>query len=202
MAQEKEKEEGQEEQKEAPAKPNSKKKLIIIGAAVLVLAVGGGAAAMVLGGKSAAKNVKKPGVEERPVEEEVKHYRTAELDTFVVNLSEAASFLKITIIVEYDPAILARGESGGDSGGGGHGGGGSGGEGEASGGKLPEAMKSREPMIKDAIIRVLSSKKPADVLSMDGKEQLKEELMEAINEALGLEEGPVVAIYFKEFLIQ
>ena len=63
-------------------------------------------------------------------------------------------------------------------------------------------MQAREPMMRDAVIRVLSSKKAVDVLSPEGKEKLKEELVEAINEAIGLEEGPVVNVYFTEFIIQ
>jgi flagellar protein FliL len=57
-------------------------------------------------------------------------------------------------------------------------------------------------MIKGAIIAVLSSKKASELLTRTGKETLKDELIEAINEALGLDESPVVNIYFKEFIIQ
>ena len=63
-------------------------------------------------------------------------------------------------------------------------------------------IAERLPMIKDAVIKVLSSKKAEEVLSADGKEHLKEELIEAINEAIGLEEGPVTGIYFEDFIVQ
>ena len=57
-------------------------------------------------------------------------------------------------------------------------------------------------MINDAIIRVLSSKTTEAVLSPDGKEQLKEELVEAINDASGLDEAAVANVYFTDFIIQ
>jgi flagellar basal body-associated protein FliL len=40
------------------------------------------------------------------------------------------------------------------------------------------------------------------VLTADGKERLKEELLETINEAIALDEAPVQQIYFAEFIIQ
>ena len=180
--------------KEGESKPKKGKgKLIIIIVVVLAL-VGGGAAFMLGGGKAEEKKV-----EEEEVEKE-KHYETAELETFVVNLGESASFIKVTMLVEYDPELL-HAAHGGEAGGEGHGGGASGGGEEKKGG-LPPAMEARKPMIRDAVIRVLSSKKAAEVLSKDGKEQLRQELVEAINEAIGMEEGPVVQVYFTDFIIQ
>lgn len=197
MAEEK-KEEGEGKEGEEQPKPKSKKKLIIIGAAVGVLAIGGGAFAFLGGGKPPPEE----GAQEQ-VEEET-HLATAELDTFIVNLSESASFLKIKIMIEYDPAVIAKttgGHDGGSEGGEGHGEGAAGDAGAAKGG-LPPALGERLPMIRDAVLHVLSSKKAEEVLSPEGKEQLKEELIEAINEATGLDEGPVVQVYFLEFLIQ
>ena len=143
---------------------------------------------------------------EEKVHEEVKHLETADLGTFVVNLSEATSFLKAHILVEFDNAIVEKqmkphgeGEEGAkEEGGGGHGGG------EKAGGAapLPEFMAHREVQIKDTLLRVLSSKKADDVLTSDGKERLKEELIEGLNEAVALEEPPLTAVFFTEFIIQ
>lgn len=192
MAEEK-KEEGAEGA-EGEAKPKSKKKLIIIIAAVVVL-LGGAGAFFMLGGKAEDKK------DEHAEEEDVKHYETAKLDTFIVNLSENSTFLKATILVEFDAAIInaaAHGEGGGSGEGGGHAGGGE----EGGEGALPAIFKKRQPMIYDAVIRVMSAKKASDVITTEGKEQLKQELIEAINEALGLDEAPIVNIYFTEFIIQ
>lgn len=193
------KEEEKEGAAEGEAKPKGKKKLFIIIAIVLLL-VGGGAAFMLMGGNPE----KKEGEEAEEPKEEEKHYETAKLDTFIVNLSENTTFLKTTILVEYDPALLhpkgeEHGSEGGEASGGGHG---SGGGGESAEAALPAEILKRKPMIHDAIIRVLSSKRSVEVLSPEGKELLKQELLEAINEAIGLEEGPVVNIYFTEFIIQ
>ena len=63
-------------------------------------------------------------------------------------------------------------------------------------------MAARETQIRDVIIRILSSKHADDLLTQDGKERLKEELLEGINEAVGLEEPAVTGVYFTEFIIQ
>ncbi|MFM1847516.1 MAG: flagellar FliL protein [Pseudomonadota bacterium] len=193
MSEEAEKKEGEGGHEEAAAGGGGGKKKLIIIAVVALLAVGGGAFAF-LGGS------KPPEGEQAEEIEEKKEYKVAELDTFIVNLSESTSFLKVKMLVEYDPATMAEGE-GGAEGGGGHGGGGGGGGG-AEKNELPPMLKARYPMIRDAIIRVISGKRATDVLTVTGKETLKQELIEAINEATGLDEPPVVNVYFTEFIIQ
>jgi len=186
------------EKEEAPAaeaaapKPKSKKKLIII-AVVGVLVLGGGIGFTLMGGGK-----KHEAAEEEPTEE-TKHYETVELDTFTVNLSMNSSFLKIKMILEYDPEIMAKTGEHGHGGGGAYGGGGSGGEDKKG---LPGILGERTPQIRDAILRTLTSKRAEEILTPEGKEQLKEELIDSINEATGLEEGPIVNIYFVEFIVQ
>ena len=191
VAEENEKEEKAEE---APKKKGKGKLIIIIVAVVLLAAIGGGAALFLGGGQKPAE-----GGEGEEQHKEVA-YQTARLDTFIVNLSESSAFIKVTLLIEYDPSVFVRAAGHGKGGGHASGEGGSGGE-KAEGG-LPPQMKEREPMIKDAIIRILSSKTTQEVLTVEGKEKLKEELIEGINEAIGLEEGPVVNVYFIEFIIQ
>jgi flagellar FliL protein len=191
-------EEKKEGEEGAVAKPKSKKKLfIIIGVVVLILAAG--VPILFLGGGEEVKDEHAAAEEE-----EVKHYTTVALDPIIVNLSANTAFLKVSMILEYDAAILDKAalESAGHGEGGGHGGGASGGGGEAEGGGMHPLMTARQPMIKDVILRILSSKKPEEVLTAEGKEKLKEELIEGINEAIGLEEEPVVNIYFTEFMVQ
>jgi flagellar basal body-associated protein FliL len=67
---------------------------------------------------------------------------------------------------------------------------------------MPPHFLKRESMMKDVVIRVLSSKRADDLLTVEGKERLKDELLEGINEAVGLEEPPVVGVFFAEFIIQ
>ncbi len=180
----------------AESKPKSKKKLFIILGLVLIL-VGAGVptALLLMGGEE-------PPAEEHaePVEAEPK-LTSFELEPIIVNLSESTSFLKVKLVIEFDENIITA-AAGGEGEGGGHGiGGGASGGGEAVAGP-PAAIKERMHHIKDAVIRILSSKTAADVLSAQGKETIKEELIESINEAIGLDEGPVVAVYFLEFIVQ
>ncbi len=184
MAEEEEKTEGTEEPKK------SKKGLIIIIVAVLLLGGGGAGFALMSGGGD-----KKEGAEE------VIHYEQIELDTFIVNLNEHNAFLKVKMVLEYNPKLVHgdQAEGGGHGGGSATGGGYSGGS-EPSG--PPGVLGTRAPMIKDAILQVLSSKSSKEVLSPEGKEQLKQELVEAINEACDVQEGPVVNVYFTEFIVQ
>jgi len=179
---------------EAPKK-GGKKMLVIIIALVVVLLGGGGAAMAFMGGEK--KDDKKKEEKVEPV------LKLAKMDTFLVNLSEQSSFLKAVILMEYDETILRRVlEARSAEGGSGHGGGAGGGGGGADPQALPHGMVEKDAILRDAIIRVFVSKKAAEVLSGEGKDRLKEELVEAINEALGYDEAPVTNVYFTEFIVQ
>lgn len=191
------KEDKKEGEEVAPAK--SKKKLIIILIPVILIILGA-VAFLVLGGK---KEAPKDGEEEEVKEEvHVVKLQTFKMDPFIVNLSENTSFLKTTILVEFNPAIIDKALGLGDKHGEAHGGGGSGGGDKAEGPVVPAIFTERQPMIRDAVIHVLASKKVQDVISSEGKDRLKEEVIEAINEALGLSEDAIVNVYFTEFIIQ
>jgi flagellar basal body-associated protein FliL len=196
------KEEAHESTEEKPKK--SKKKLVIIAVLGLVSLVGGaGVASMFMG--------EEPPPEEHAEElhephEEEKHIETADLGQFIVNLSDMGSFLKVRIMIEYDAGLLDKqlgvittGAEGGKA----HGGGASGGAKEAAaGGGLHPHLVKKEHQFRDVIIRILSSKKAPDILTVEGKTRLKEELMDGLNEAIGLEEPPVVGILFTDFMVQ
>lgn len=191
---------GKEEEKEGgaeaeAAKPKSKKKLIFIVVGLVVLLAGVGVPMFLMKGSA-----KTDAEQEEEVKEEVKKIKLADMGLFVVNLSESSSFLKVGLKAEYDAGLLEELEAGGHGGGKGHGGGGAGGEEKED--ALPHAMKEREPIIRDAVIRVLSSKHVDEVLTPDGKEKIKEELIEAINEATALEEPIVTGVFFSEFMVQ
>lgn len=190
MAEKEEKKEAEgAEVKEAPPK-KSKKKLIIIIVAVLLIA-GGAAAFLLLGSKH---DKKETAAEET---EEPRHLKTLKLDPFIVNLSEAKSFLKLSILVEIDETLLTKLTAATASGG--HGGGGAG---EGEGGAMPPIFSEKEARIRDKVIAILSSKTPSDVLSVTGKQALKDEVIEGINEILELPEPIVVNVYFTEFIVQ
>ena len=181
---------GKETQEGEQPKKGKLKLIIII---VVVLALLGGGAFFFLGGSGEGEEL-----EEHEVEH---HFTLVPLKTFYVNLAQSGSYLKITLTMRVDTTILEQAleseEHGGH--GGGHGGSGGGDSAEA---EIPHHVSERIPMLRDAILTLLSSKAAEEVLSREGKELLKEELIEVINEALELEEGPVVDIFFNEFLVQ
>lgn len=192
MAAAEKKEEGEAAAEEGAKPKKSKKKLlIIIVAAVLVL--GGGGVAFVLGGGDA-----------EPLEEVElpPNLVLADIGQYIVNLASSTNFLKVSMLAEYDANIVDRFVKMSSGKGGGHGGGGAGAPPPKGPAGWPPGIEPREPMIKDAIIRVLSAKTADEVLTSAGKETLKDELIEAINEAIEMDDNPVVGIYFTEFIVQ
>ncbi len=67
--------------------------------------------------------------------------------------------------------------------------------------RFKEELARQKPIIDDLVISILSSKTFAEIFSLEGKQQLKEELMEQLNASLG--EGKYVgAVYFTDFVVQ
>jgi len=194
------KEEKEGEHKEAA--PKSKKKLIIIIAVALVVLLGGGAGAFLLLGKKAAEH--REGEEDA---EAPRVLKLAKLDPFIVNLSDQKIFLKVVMSVEYDDEIMKKiaagtGAAAGEGGGHGAGGGAGGGGAPVDPFAVPAPMIEKEPKLRDAVIRIMSAKKLQDVLTGEGKKQLGDELVEALNTTMGYEEPAITAVYFLEFLAQ
>ncbi|MCB0210192.1 MAG: flagellar basal body-associated FliL family protein [Anaerolineae bacterium] len=66
--------------------------------------------------------------------------------------------------------------------------------------KFLETIDARRPKIDDIATSLLSSKAFTDIATIEGKEQLKQELSTAINDSLGYQ--GVVNVYFTDFVIQ
>jgi flagellar FliL protein len=66
--------------------------------------------------------------------------------------------------------------------------------------ELPHSIESDTPKIKDSVIRILSGKSSSELLTSEGKEKVRGEIREGVNEILGGEE--VTQVYFTEFIIQ
>ncbi len=62
-----------------------------------------------------------------------------------------------------------------------------------------EEFKAREPQIRDRIISIINSKRPEDLLKVEGKAYLKEEIKAAINAFLV--DGHVVDVFYVGFQI-
>ncbi|MCO4792728.1 MAG: flagellar basal body-associated FliL family protein [Bacteriovoracaceae bacterium] len=62
-----------------------------------------------------------------------------------------------------------------------------------------EEFKARKPQIRDAIIRTLNSKRPEELLKVEGKNYLKEEIKAAINAFMV--DGHVIDVFYVGFQI-
>ena len=192
-----------EKAEESPAseeggkKKSGKKKLIIVVLLLLILG-GGGAGAFLLIGK---KKDPKDGKEEH-LEEERPQLVFAPLDPpFIVNLADSGSYLKATIYLEFDIESAKKLELDLTASAG-HGSGGAGGGGEKGPPKLEGILKVKEPLIRDVVIRVLSSKTVDEARSTSQRDALKGELVEAINDVVGDGDGPVTNVIFTEYIVQ
>jgi flagellar FliL protein len=180
---------------EGGKKKSGKKKLIIV--VVLLLLLGGGAGAfLVLGKKEDPKENK-----EEHLEEEHPQLVLAPLEpAFIVNLADSGSYLKATIYLEFDIEKAKKMEL--DlAAAAGHGSGGSGG-GDKGPPKIEGILKVKEPLIRDVVIRVLSSKTVDEARSTSQRDALKGELVEAINDVVGDGDGPVTNVIFTEYIVQ
>jgi len=71
---------------------------------------------------------------------------------------------------------------------------------ELNGPELTAELDKKKPMVRDIIIRTLSSKTFQEVSTDRGKEKLKDELVEKLNNVLT--DGYIKNIFFTEFVVQ
>ena len=157
---------------EKPEESGSKKKLIIIIAAVVVLLIGAGVGAFLfMGGDEEEKLT--PEQEQAELEKQAKQVGPmVNLDTFIVNIidDEESRYLKAAITLELD---------------------------------TPEAVMEvgeRMPQIKDAILLLVGNKTFGELKDLQGKIQLRAELLNRLNSILA--KGKVKRIYFTDFVVQ
>ncbi|GAB4435803.1 MAG: hypothetical protein Kow0031_17560 [Anaerolineae bacterium] len=111
------------------------------------------------------------------------------LDNKVVNLAEPGGlrYLQAAIVLELWPInenfYMLEGE-----------------EREAAQTEFEELIDARRPIIDDIVTTQLSSKTFNEIATVDGKQVLKEDLMKAINDALGYQ--GVINVYFTSFVVQ
>ena len=177
-----------EEQEDGEAKPKSKLPLII-GAVVLLLAVAGGGALMLMGGEQETE-------EPAEVVEVPQEYAMLQLEPFYVNLSETSNYLKLVMSIQYNKTMLDTILTGPAE------------EGAApadhsmAGKSAEDFFNEKRPILRDTILQLLSSRTLKDVLSLEGKELMKEELLEVLNESLEFEDEVFVRVLFMDFLVQ
>ncbi|MCB0324296.1 MAG: flagellar basal body-associated FliL family protein [Bdellovibrionales bacterium] len=93
------------------------------------------------------------------------------LDPIVVNLGAADQFFHLGLVFEYYDFAL------------------------------PEHVERQIPKVRDAAIQVLSGKTAEELLSVDGKSTLREELIAAANESIKTDHE-IVDVYFTRYYLQ
>lgn len=176
---------------EEAAKPKkSKRKLIIFAViGIVVLALAGGGAFFLFGGKKHAEDEEAATEEtthDKKIQEQPPVY--LKLDTFTTNLavedgtSSGTAGQYIQVVVELKVEDAPSGET----------------------------LKQYMPEIRNNILRLLSSRKPSQLASTDGKDLLAGEIRDSVNSIAspggkksgkGLK-GPVETVLFSSFIIQ
>jgi len=191
---------GKEVKKEEPAGEaaprKSKKMLIIIVGAVVLLAVVAVAAVMLMGKKKTDGGDGKDDTEETTSAhakfDPHKPPVFVALEPFTVNLSSEngndGQYLQVV-------ASLRVGDE-----------------------KIGEEVKAYMPQIRHEVLSLLAGKKASEITSPDGREQLASDIKDICNEVMGWEPptnkkkkkgaaaeeatGPVVSVYFTQFIVQ
>lgn len=155
------------------------KKVIIIVAAVSVLLIGAmGAGFFVIWSKVSNMAAAPPTAQagDEPVAEEADIKTTIgpiySLESFVVNLNEddGKRYLRVTMDLELSTEALS------------------------------EEVTRRLPQVRNAMLMILPSKKYSEVSTIEGKNQLRDEIVVALNAFL--QSGRVSNLYFTEFVVQ
>ena len=158
-----------------PAGGGKKKLIIIIGAAVLVLALAGGGAFFFLHKKAPPPEEKKDPGKEVPVPD--LHQKSEigpmlEIKEFVVNIisQDGSHYVKASLTLEL------------------------------SNEPAKEETTQRMPQVRDAILLLVGNKTFEELQDLQGKKQLKAEMISKINSLL--KSGKVKSIYFTDFVVQ
>ncbi len=165
---------------EAETPKKKGKLLIIIVAAVVVLALAAGGAVFLLAKPAAEKKAKKGHSEEDAAADEEdsgsadEHPVYEKLDQFTVNLADQESYLQTDIQLRLADT------------------------------KVQEKVKDHMPEIRDALIRLLSSKTAEELSQSEGKAKLADDVQKAVNDAIGVKSKSkgVKKVLFAAFIIQ
>ncbi len=71
---------------------------------------------------------------------------------------------------------------------------------ELSGEELAVELEKKKPVLRDTIIRILSSKSLEEISTAKGKETLKEEIVSELNKRV--KDGKIKNVYFVDFVVQ
>lgn len=153
--------------------------IILIGAVVAVLFMGGDDAEMAELEEPQAKERKARPSKRKSASSSMEDSRQLSeigilypLDTFTVNLKSDAGrrYLKVTMSLELE------------------------------GDELSLELDAKTPVIRDRVIRILSSKTLEEISSKKGKAKVSSQVMDTLNSMIA--DGHIQGIYFTEFVIQ
>jgi len=176
MAEEENTEQGNQEGTESGKKSSNLVLIIIAVVLVLVLAIVGVVVVMLAGGDDSpqSSNGNVQTTKEKPIKmmDAMEVGPMFPLDTFTVNLlsDSGRRYLKVQMNLELDAEELAA------------------------------ELESKTAVIRDVIIRLLSSKTLEEISTAKGKEKLKEQIVNQLN--LRLRDGNLRNVYFTEFVVQ
>ncbi len=183
----------EEETKEEESAPKEKKSsnllmIIIIIVLILIIIIGAVVAVLLMSGDDeAVDTTTAPQTKEKTISKQSSRSTSSgmedtrkldqigtlyPLDTFTVNLKSDSGrrYLKVTMSLEL--------------------------EGE----ELSMELDAKAPVLRDRIIRILSSKTLEEISSKKGKQKVSEQIMDTLNAMLT--DGKIKGIYFTEFVIQ
>jgi len=180
-----------EEESTEEEQPKEKKSnmlmIIIIVVLILIILIGATVGILLMGGDDEAEVSSPPPAQEKTVSKSKRsssnsNYEDSRqlsdigilypLDTFTVNLKSDAGrrYLKVTMSLEL--------------------------EGE----ELSLELDAKSPVLRDRIIRILTSKTLEEISSKKGKQKVSTQIMDTLNSMIS--DGTIKGIYFTEFVIQ
>jgi len=119
------------------------------------------------------------------------------MSTKIINLADPSGrkYIRLTVVLEFAPEEAPADAKTAKSSGG-HGSGDS----AAAGNDFETRIQSRMPVMDDVVITLLSTKTFEELYTAEGKERLRQELMQAISQRLP--EFHLLSVYFTEFVVQ
>jgi flagellar FliL protein len=177
-----------EEESASTEKKSSKMLMIIIIVVLILIIIGGAVVAFLLMSDDtpASTNQSAPQNNERTTSQYKKNnsadYSNSRklndigilypLDTFTVNLKSDAGrrYLKVTMSLELE------------------------------GSELSLELDNKAPVLRDRIIRILTSKTLEEISSKKGKQKISDQIMDTLNAMIS--DGRIKGIYFTEFVVQ
>jgi len=180
--------ESTEEETEPTTKKSSNMLMIIIIVVLILIILGGAVVAILLMGSnddkadtsmSQAKERSAVNKPRRSSDADIEDSRKLDqigvlypLDTFTVNLKSDAGrrYLKVTMSLELE------------------------------GKELSVELDAKAPVLRDRIIRILTSKTLEEISSKKGKQKVSNQIMDTLNAMIS--DGQIKGIYFTEFVIQ